>query len=411
MKNRITSILSTAAILTLATGVSSVSAQDNRNSDPLASTIREEISRALTEAKQNQSEDVKAQTEKALTDARRQIQDALASAPGFQTGQTDGFSSTLGSNLFQSPGMGKKARQIMILRQMLNLKLTERDIEKALPILKQMRDMPKEKPVSADQAMDEELNALLKAKPGDPLPPSSASGIRSSASRLRDRNEALWNDMTKAIGKEKTIGIRSMISSGSSFITNKEFFAPFLNSWNNNVAPSRLDEKNRKTLERYIKPVPPDDAKKQKSKSDAGSEDVEVALTPVIIQGFNPGGVTIERESKDETTNSIALTPDRQDRQRIERVIVTDPASPFGQDQPTQKPNDRNPAVSAPLTYRLKASAAAKQYSTNRGQTYVTSQPFAIYSGRVSLDELIELMEKKLAAMKAGNRLQDNNPQ
>src|SRR5689334_11426975 len=46
-----------------------------------------------------------------------------------------------------TPEMAKKTRDIALLRQMLALRLTARDIEKAIPLLKEMKDADKVAPV------------------------------------------------------------------------------------------------------------------------------------------------------------------------------------------------------------------------------------------------------------------------
>jgi len=112
-----------------------------------------------------------------------------------------------------SPEMSKKTREIALLRRMLDLKLTARDIERALPLLRELRDVGKEVPAKPDQALDEEIQRLLRARPGDPLPPSSAEALRDAATGFRNRRLAIWEKMTQAIGKEKTNGIRSMLRS------------------------------------------------------------------------------------------------------------------------------------------------------------------------------------------------------
>ena len=142
----------------------------------------------------------------------------------FVNGQTaDAFQNYAVAQVYQnlsalySPEMAKKTRDIALLRQMLALKLTARDIEQALPLLRELKSADKVVPVKPEQALDEEYQNLLRARPGDPMPASSAEALRDAASGFRSRKQAIWDRMGQEIGREKAAGIRAMLRSDSIF--------------------------------------------------------------------------------------------------------------------------------------------------------------------------------------------------
>lgn len=114
-----------------------------------------------------------------------------------------------------SPEMARKTAAILALRSMLQMGLSGPDLEKALASLKEIQAAQQELQKEAGQALEEERQALLAAKPGSQPPPGSGKKLAQATQRFRERQQKVWDELAKAIGPEKTAGVRRLISDGS----------------------------------------------------------------------------------------------------------------------------------------------------------------------------------------------------
>ena len=274
-----------------------------------------------------------------------------------------------------TPEMAKKTREIALLRQMLNLKLSASDIEKALPLLRELKDADKAAPVKPDQVLNDEYDRLLRAKPGDPMPPSSGDALRDAANNYRSRKQAIWDKMGQAIGREKARGIRSMLRSES------VFSFPAGSSWNNffttpraMVAPLAPQYKIRPT--RPQTPAP-----------EAGPDAPPVPDAPVTARPAEPP--RLPRRPADaapapappDTDTPTAETPAPGTRER-------DAARAAGR--------ARRATPAPPASVYVGPGARALTLDSNGGRTRI----YYSFYGQATLDELIDLFERKLAAMR-----------
>lgn len=112
------------------------------------------------------------------------------------------------------PEMAKKMQSIMALRQINGVGLTARDISTALPILRTMRDAEKALETRSLQILEEEKRALLAAQPGAPLPPDSGQRMQEASEVYHQQMARSWEAITKGIGPEKAGGIRGLVEGG-----------------------------------------------------------------------------------------------------------------------------------------------------------------------------------------------------
>jgi hypothetical protein len=283
-----------------------------------------------------------------------------------------------------SPEMAKKTRDIALLRQMLALKLSARDIERALPLLKEMKDADKAVPSRPEQAMDEEYRALLEAKPGDPMPPSSSEALRDAASGFRSRKQAIWEKMAQQIGREKAAGIRGMLRSESGFWSTESmkgfFAAPKAGSsefrFNLDNAP-----RTKSVPAAPRKPADPDApvTAKPADGDAAPAPDVKPAEAPARAPRLRGATPDADAQDPDRGASSDAAEARRQSREARRSAARAQ--------RGTAAPPSTNVFV-APGTRALTLDG-------NGGRVRLVS-----FYGQASLDELIDLFERKLAAMR-----------
>jgi hypothetical protein len=252
-----------------------------------------------------------------------------------------------------TPEMSKKTREIALLRRMLDLKLTARDIERALPLLRELKDVGKEVPAKPDQALDEELQRLLRAKPGDPMPPSSAEALRDAASGFRTRRLAIWDKMEKAIGKEKSAGIRSMLRSEP------------LSIWSSNGA-----FRNVITSPTWTVPAAPGTRNTGPRGRTAPRSDTPPADAPGLLEPAKPN---------DPAPPPDDATPEAARARRAERATA----------------RAQRAAPGAPGTTVIAPGRVMAFGQTGNG----TNFSYTFYT-QASIEELIDLFERHLAAMK-----------
>ena len=114
----------------------------------------------------------------------------------------------------QMPEMAKKMASIMALRQMMGMRLTANDIAAALPILRSMREAEKALEAKSSQLLDEEKRFLLTASPENPPQVDIGEKMARANEEFRQKQEKAWDSLSAAIGREKTMGIRSLLGQG-----------------------------------------------------------------------------------------------------------------------------------------------------------------------------------------------------
>jgi hypothetical protein len=112
------------------------------------------------------------------------------------------------------PEIAKRVQSIMELRQINGIGLTPRDISTALPTLKTMRDADKALETRSIQILDEEKRALLAAQPDSPPPPDSGQRMQEANEAFRQQMARGWETITTAIGPDKAGGLRNLVEGG-----------------------------------------------------------------------------------------------------------------------------------------------------------------------------------------------------
>jgi hypothetical protein len=226
------------------------------------------------------------------------------------------------------PEMAKKMMQIVALREMLEMRLTAKDISAALPRLKELRDSEKNVQNQAEKLLEEEKQALLAASPEDPQPPDSGEKMRQLMERHRQVQEKTWAALYESIGRDKVAGLRRLLGQGPPPVgPGSAPGAPGVPG----PGPGRFNPPN---------PVPPD----------------------------RPGPQTVP--PPDNPPDDAAALP-----------------------EPAQRPDPFRPSA-LPSNRR-----GPGQYTPPVGQPGVPQAP-PVFQPRLSLVDLVELLEQKLNAMK-----------
>ena len=112
------------------------------------------------------------------------------------------------------PEMAKKMVAIMALREILELRLTAKDISASIPHLRELRDAEKALQTKSEQILEEEKRALLAAGPDTSPPPPVGDKMQQAAERFRDQQARAWDSVANAIGREKAGGLRGLTEPG-----------------------------------------------------------------------------------------------------------------------------------------------------------------------------------------------------
>jgi hypothetical protein len=113
-----------------------------------------------------------------------------------------------------TPTLAAKTAQVMALRRIVALKLTRADIAGALPQLKALRAAEKAMESAAEKALDDEKKALLAAGPNSPAPRGVGQKMRLAADALRDKHDETWKALAEAIGPAKAHGLQQLVGGG-----------------------------------------------------------------------------------------------------------------------------------------------------------------------------------------------------
>jgi len=183
--------------------------------------------------------------------------------------------------------MTDRTRRIMALRQLLKLGFSKEDIETALPLLQRLRDIKTPPPTDPEKAMDEEYQALLKAKPTEPLPPSSTEKIMDAARYYRTEQTKIWTEMTQRLGKSKSDGLDDLTgySKGSFFSMTWTPRLALSSSYSVNYYPTSKPSPTQKPGDARLETVPPPKAEKPTVVSPANSaKDVRVMFSSTTVR-------------------------------------------------------------------------------------------------------------------------------
>ncbi len=102
-------------------------------------------------------------------------------------------------------------RRIVVLRQLVSAGFSTSDIANAIHVLRGLRDAKSAPTVDPEMAMREEYQALLKASPGTPLPPSSAVTVADAARYYQDAHLKVWTALARRLGRGKADVLRRLL--------------------------------------------------------------------------------------------------------------------------------------------------------------------------------------------------------
>ncbi|MEP0766028.1 MAG: hypothetical protein HRF45_05730 [Fimbriimonadia bacterium] len=110
------------------------------------------------------------------------------------------------------PEMAKKVTKLAALREMHRLGMTVEDVEKALSHVRALRDAEARLRAQTEQLLDQEIKALLAARPEDPPLPETAEAMRRLAEEYRRTEAQGWDALSRAIGPLKADGLRRLVT-------------------------------------------------------------------------------------------------------------------------------------------------------------------------------------------------------
>jgi hypothetical protein len=109
------------------------------------------------------------------------------------------------------PELGGVTAQIMALRELHAARYSAKDVGAALEVVRQMREAEKALHAKSDQVLAAEKKALLAAGPDDDVPRGAGEAMREAAEAHRDKIERLWARLTDAIGERKAGVLRGLL--------------------------------------------------------------------------------------------------------------------------------------------------------------------------------------------------------
>ena len=132
-------------------------------------------------------------------------------APSVRVYTTTGLT---GIALPLTPELGKKTMSVMALREMLALHISAKDLQAALPPLKDLHKSERALQTRSEQILEEEKRALLAADPDSVPPLGSEDKLRVAMDDYRTRQNDAWNTIARSIGREKAEGLRHLVEGG-----------------------------------------------------------------------------------------------------------------------------------------------------------------------------------------------------
>src|SRR5438552_4586150 len=133
---------------------------------------------------------------------------AMAQQPPFQPGQP-GYPGQPGQQFGfpppmmmgpATPELAKKMAAIGALREIQNMRMTAKDINTALPLLKELREGEKALETRAGDALEQEKRALLAAGPDTQVPPTTGEKLREANEQFHKQQERVWNTLFQNLG-------------------------------------------------------------------------------------------------------------------------------------------------------------------------------------------------------------------
>ena len=282
-----------------------------------------------------------------------------------------------GSSFGGDSPMSKKTRRVVALRKMLALKLAQRDLEKALPILKQMDESNLKAPVNPEKALDEEYQALLKANPGDKLPPSSSGSMLGAAAESVSDHKKLVSELEKEIGKQKSEGLLALINNQSSI--------NFTTTFNNGVNVYQYNDNWNGSKLNYTQVLPK----------------TTYSIKSRILKSDGAKASTKDNKPTSEIDELTITTEDGKEGEKEERVIITAPENGDSTDGAQKRVKVLN--GSTLKSYPEKRTFVTQTMKTdgkNRTGIQMRNAFQSSSLSRISLKEMISLIEAKLEAMK-----------
>ena len=116
-----------------------------------------------------------------------------------------------------NPELAKKMAAIAALREIHNLRISAAEIGKALPLLKELREAEKTLEAQAGEALEQEKRALLAARPDTQVPPASAERLRAANERYHQQSQRIWESLHKEVGPHIAGGLHRILSGGMGF--------------------------------------------------------------------------------------------------------------------------------------------------------------------------------------------------
>ena len=113
-----------------------------------------------------------------------------------------------------TPTLAAKTAQLMALRRIVGLKLTRDEISAALPHIKALRAAEKAMESAAERALDDEKKALLAAGPNTTAPRGGGLKMREAADTLSARHDETWKALAEAVGPAKARGLQQLVGGG-----------------------------------------------------------------------------------------------------------------------------------------------------------------------------------------------------
>ena len=139
--------------------------------------------------------------------------------PGRPRAQAGPGPGMFGPALFPNPNpmdpvLGKLTMRIMALREIHGAGFTAKDVAAATPILKEMRDSEKALQTKTEGVLEQEVKALLAAGAEDDPPKSSGPAMEEASKAHQQKMGRAWERLTEAIGERKVGCLQRLLGMG-----------------------------------------------------------------------------------------------------------------------------------------------------------------------------------------------------
>ena len=111
----------------------------------------------------------------------------------------------------QTPELAKKMAAIAALREIQNLRMTGRDITTVVPLLKELREAEKTLEARAGEVLEQERRALLAAGPETQVPPTSGERLREANDQYRAQSQRVWQSIFQKAGPHIGSGLQRLL--------------------------------------------------------------------------------------------------------------------------------------------------------------------------------------------------------